>query len=863
MGDDEGDEAGSGTPGGRDGWPGGIGEGMAQWFEEAQAWSVACDPLILDLDGDGLETVSPQAGVLFDHDGDGVLEATGWAAPDDALLARDLDGDGRITSGAELFGDWTRKEDGSLARGGFDALADLDANGDGVVDGADPAFAELRLWRDLDGDGITDAGELSTLEEAGISGLDVAGHYESMHALPEGNRVLREGWFYRADGSVGGVGQFDLGVDTFRSRFADAVAVPGEIRLLPGMNGSGLVRSLHEAAALSPALAGLLSQYAAATTRDQQLGLLDDLLAAWAATSPLPTYEEVVQEKGYRVGYGSLSGDASLLEGWQQPLRVLEAFVGRHFFSLPDENGQGAVSGMWVDEYPGDGGPPVINLDLSGTQHQLLQQAYQALREDVHGALVLQTRLKPALEQVGLILGPGGFRLDASGLDAFLRQSMGDDPVEGLAQVLELQRYAGHWLEGSGWLGEAPLDELLEGVPDTPELQALLEGFGVRRGGAEAEWLYADDAPFSSWILAGGGDDHVQGGDASEHLLGQAGDDSLSGNGGADRLHGGEGNDLLLGGAGGDLLDGGAGNDLLYGDLTDFGGYIDVDWSGEAGGDRYRFGRGDGQDTLIEGRGNPGVDRIVLDAGITPGSVRLERVASQENPGDQDLLLTLDDGSSLRVKGQFGMQDEGTVVEEIRFGDGTVWNVEAIRDRLLTGGEESEILRGFYGRDDHLVGGGGDDLLLGGVGDDLLEGGAGDDELWGDGFDDWGYLYHVCEGHGGDRYLIGRGEGHDVIHEYRWGGGTDQLIFGDGILPESVNVAVEPSQGSTGTWDLVLTLADGGSVRLVEQFDDGELLPAVEEVLFADGTLWDADRMAELAGYQRMEAYWLDPYAPA
>jgi Haemolysin-type calcium binding protein related domain. len=209
------------------------------------------------------------------------------------------------------------------------------------------------------------------------------------------------------------------------------------------------------------------------------------------------------------------------------------------------------------------------------------------------------------------------------------------------------------------------------------------------------------------------------------------------------------------------------------------------------------------------------------------------------------------------------MQDEGTVVEEIRFGDGTVWNVEAIRDRLLTGGEESEILRGFYGRDDHLVGGGGDDLLLGGVGDDLLEGGAGDDELWGDGFDDWGYLYHVCEGHGGDRYLIGRGEGHDVIHEYRWGGGTDQLIFGDGILPESVNVAVEPSQGSTGTWDLVLTLADGGSVRLVEQFDDGELLPAVEEVLFADGTLWDADRMAELAGYQRMEAYWLDPYAPA
>ena len=40
------------------------------------------DPLTLDLDGDGLETVgiAPVSPILFDHDGDGVKTATGWIA---------------------------------------------------------------------------------------------------------------------------------------------------------------------------------------------------------------------------------------------------------------------------------------------------------------------------------------------------------------------------------------------------------------------------------------------------------------------------------------------------------------------------------------------------------------------------------------------------------------------------------------------------------------------------------------------------------------------------------------------------------------------------------------------------------------
>ncbi len=62
------------------------------------------DPLVIDLDGDGLELISRDQGVLFDIDGDGVLERVGWVGPDDGFLAVDANNNGRIDGVSELFG---------------------------------------------------------------------------------------------------------------------------------------------------------------------------------------------------------------------------------------------------------------------------------------------------------------------------------------------------------------------------------------------------------------------------------------------------------------------------------------------------------------------------------------------------------------------------------------------------------------------------------------------------------------------------------------------------------------------------------------------------------------------------------------
>lgn len=111
------------------------------FFLNARNWIQRRDPLTLDLDGDGLETtgIDPNNPILFDHDGDGTANATGWVKPDDGYLVFDRNENGVIDNGTELFGDSTPllDENGEVvgqAADGFDALAAEDTNNDGIVD---------------------------------------------------------------------------------------------------------------------------------------------------------------------------------------------------------------------------------------------------------------------------------------------------------------------------------------------------------------------------------------------------------------------------------------------------------------------------------------------------------------------------------------------------------------------------------------------------------------------------------------------------------------------------------------------------------------------------------------------------------
>jgi Ca2+-binding RTX toxin-like protein len=120
-------------------------------------------PLVLDMDGEGIETLGTASNVHLDHKGDGFAGLTGWVGPDDALLARDLNHDGKITSGAELFGSETLLASGAKASNGFEALRQLDLNNDGRVDEVEAGVAGLYIWKDANSNGLSEGNELTAM----------------------------------------------------------------------------------------------------------------------------------------------------------------------------------------------------------------------------------------------------------------------------------------------------------------------------------------------------------------------------------------------------------------------------------------------------------------------------------------------------------------------------------------------------------------------------------------------------------------------------------------------------------------------------------------------------------------------------
>jgi len=70
---------------------------------------------------------------------------TDWVGADTPWLAVDLDGNGRVDDGRELFGSMTALPGGGRASNGFEALATLATDGDGQITRHDAAFARLLL----------------------------------------------------------------------------------------------------------------------------------------------------------------------------------------------------------------------------------------------------------------------------------------------------------------------------------------------------------------------------------------------------------------------------------------------------------------------------------------------------------------------------------------------------------------------------------------------------------------------------------------------------------------------------------------------------------------------------------------------
>ncbi|MBW9115885.1 VCBS domain-containing protein [Rhizobium cauense] len=162
------------------------------------ATSNAIDPIILDLDHNGIALTQLDQGVQFDINADGHKDQIAWTAGTDGILAYDVDGNGKIDNGSEIFSPHFA---GGTYVDGLAALSTLDSNHDGKIDAADEAFSKLTVWQDLNHNGITDSGELSSLADHSISSISLDANVSNSEI--NGQSILADGSYTLTDGSTG------------------------------------------------------------------------------------------------------------------------------------------------------------------------------------------------------------------------------------------------------------------------------------------------------------------------------------------------------------------------------------------------------------------------------------------------------------------------------------------------------------------------------------------------------------------------------------------------------------------------------------------------------------------------------------
>lgn len=128
-------------------------------------------PVILDLDGKGVQTLSRNtSGVRYDLDGDGLADSTSWIGSTEGFLFLDRDGNGTVTNA----GEFSFLGDVPGATSDLQGLRAFDSTKDGILSSTDARWGDFRIWQDKNGNGVAETSEILTLATAGVRSLNLS-----------------------------------------------------------------------------------------------------------------------------------------------------------------------------------------------------------------------------------------------------------------------------------------------------------------------------------------------------------------------------------------------------------------------------------------------------------------------------------------------------------------------------------------------------------------------------------------------------------------------------------------------------------------------------------------------------------------
>lgn len=629
------------------------------------------DPLVIDLGKAGIELTSVKNGVHFDLDNNGFAEQTSWIGTEDGFLSLDRNNNGIIDNGGELFGDQVMLKNGSKSSSGFEALAELDENEDGIIDANDSEFVNLKVWIDENHNGISESNELKTLSELGIIsiGLDYS---ETNITDDETGTLIAETAIVIFTDRTTNISEFWFTVDT-----SDTTQGSGDDIVATIGNVPDIMKAITEDK--TGELAALYDSFDNAQSIADKRYYLKKILYFITDAADVP-----VNSRGGNI-------DA-------RDLRVIECFMGTEFAGIdgencPNINAANILKSSYVN---------IENLYFNLLNHKadsgdymdnVFYYIYGDDEKDVYWGLfdLLVNQKITAGDDVDLML---------YGVATYLRSfdyAYGTSTFKGFSEYYS--SLSDHF------------DEIMA-LASSGNTYLGTPGSDVYSGTSNNDFIFGENG--NDTLRGGNGMDNIFGGEGSDTLYGDAGNDTLHGNAGNDVLDGGSGNDVLYGGEGNDtyIFAKGYGNDTI----------IDSD-----GLHTIRFKGLNPTDILVNGTDE--YDATITIQG-TSDTLVIKNFRKGEEYANYDLefdgvkMHVTDKGSPFRhIYGGNGDDVLKAVVDDSimhAFGG----------DDTVCGSDGNDIIYGNEG-DDILYAGNGDDLVYGGDGDDILDGGKGNDFLYG------------------------------------------------------------------------------------------------------------------------------------